>query len=139
MHQPHSASATRDRAQLTWFLALFCLASLVHFVHNAEFLDDYPNLPEWLSRAQVYAVWFGVTAIGLAGYVLYRLGYRLVGLIVVAVYAAQGFDGLMHYGRAPFAAHTPAMNFSILFEVAAAAALLACAVILAAKHVAHGR
>jgi hypothetical protein len=136
----NTTSATRDHGpQLTWFLALYCVASLVHFVHNAEFLDEYPNLPAWLSRAQVYAVWFGVTAIGLAGYVLYRLGYRLVGLIVVAVYAAQGFDGLLHYGRAPFAAHTPAMNFSILFEVAAAAALLACAVILAAKHVAHGR
>jgi hypothetical protein len=120
-------------------LVLYCVASLVHFAHNAEFLDDYPNLPEWLSRAQIYAVWLGITAIGLTGYVLLRVGYRLAGLIFVAVYAAQGFDGLLHYGRAPFAAHTPAMNFSILFEVAAAAVLLVYTAILAAKHVAQSR
>jgi hypothetical protein len=118
-------------------LLLYCAASLVHFAHNAEFLEDYPNLPAWLSRAQVYAVWVGITAIGIAGYVLHRLGHGLVGLIVVAVYAGLGFDGLLHYGRAPFAEHTAGMNFSILFEVVAAGLLLACTSVLAAKHIAE--
>jgi hypothetical protein len=90
-----------------------------------------------VSRAQIYAVWLGITAIGVAGYILCRVGYWLAGLIVVAVYAGLGFDGLLHYGRAPFAEHTAAMNFSILFEVATAALLLVCTAMLAVKHLAE--
>jgi hypothetical protein len=36
------------------FLVAYAIASLVHYSHNAEFLGDYPNMPAWLSRAQVY-------------------------------------------------------------------------------------
>jgi hypothetical protein len=125
------------RTPFEWLLLLYCAASLVHFAHNAEFLEDYPNLPTWLSRAQIYAVWAGITAIGAVGYALHRFGYGLVGLIVVAVYAGLGFDGLLHYGRAPFAEHTAGMNFSILFEVVTAGLLLACTSVLAAKHIAE--
>jgi hypothetical protein len=128
-------SVARRRALLEWPLALYCLASFAHFAHNAEFLDDYPNLPAWLSRALIYSVWLCITAVGVSGYALVRAGHRLAGLIVVAAYAALGFDGLLHYGRAPFAEHTAAMNFSILFEVLAAALLFAIASILAVEHV----
>ena len=100
------------------------LASLLHFAHNAEFLADYPNMPAWISRAKVYAVWLGITAIGAAGYLLFRFGYPLIGLLVIAVYAILGFDGLGHYSLAPVSAHTAAMNLTIWLEVAAAAVLL---------------
>lgn len=119
---------------LVCLLVVYGLASLVHFVHNAEYLEYYPNLPSWLSRGQVYAVWLGITAIGVVGYLVHRAGHRLVGLGVVAAYAALGFDGLLHYGRAPFVAHSAAMNFSILFEVAAAAVLFAYALTLMTQH-----
>jgi hypothetical protein len=106
-------------------VVLYAVASFVHFAHNAEFLTDYPNLPSWLTRVQVYAVWVGITALGVLGYWLLRAGRVLVGLGVLGVYASIGFDGLLHYTRAPLAAHTPAMNFTIWAEVAAAAVLLA--------------
>jgi len=32
-------------------LAAYAAASLFHHVHNAEFLDQYPNMPAWLSPA----------------------------------------------------------------------------------------
>jgi hypothetical protein len=124
---------------LLWLLLVYGVASLVHFVHNAEYLAYYPNLPSWLSRGQIYAVWLGITAVGVVGYVLHRAGYRLVGLGVVAAYAALGFDGLLHYGRAPFGEHSPAMNFSILVEVAAAAVLLTYVLILMTRHVVERR
>jgi hypothetical protein len=101
---------------------LYCVASFVHFAHNAEFLADYPNLPAWLTRVQVYAVWLGITALGVLGY---RLRRRFFGLAILAVYAAIGFDGLLHYTRAPFDAHTGTMNVTIWSEVVAAALLLA--------------
>lgn len=126
--------ATQSKA-LAWLATLYCVASLLHFAHNAEFLADYPNLPAWLTRSQVYLTWLGITTLGVIGYVIYRRGWRLAGLAVLAVYAAIGFDGLLHYGRAPFAAHTAAMNVTIWSEVAAAALLLVAVIGLTLKHV----
>ena len=99
-------------------------ASLLHFAHNAVFIEDYPNLPAWLSSARVWAAWIGVTSVGLVGYVLMRLGYHLAGLATAAIYGALGFDGLAHYGLAPFTAHTWTMNLTIWLEVVTAALVL---------------
>lgn len=114
----------RATQMMPWLLALYAAASLLHFTHNAEYLGQYPNLPASWSRADVYLAWCGVTSVGLAGYVLYRSGYRRVGLSVLAIYGALGFGGLLHYTRAPFAHHSAAMNFTIWAEVAAAAVFL---------------
>lgn len=119
---------------LTSLLLLYGAASLVHFTHNAEFLTAYPNLPDWLTRAQVYMVWFGVTALGVLGYLLFRSKYRAVGFCLLVGYAVLGLDGLAHYTRAPLSAHTAAMNFTILFEVAAAASVLVVLAMVATTH-----
>jgi hypothetical protein len=105
-------------------LALYVGASLVHFTHNAQFVDAYPNLPLWITRSNVYLTWLGITAVGLAGYVLLRLDRRIAGLAVLCLYAAAGLDGLLHYTRAPIDAHTHAMNATIGFEALTAAVLL---------------
>jgi formate-dependent nitrite reductase membrane component NrfD len=109
---------------MPWLLTLYAVASLVHFTHNAEYLAQYPNLPAAWTRADVYLAWCGVTAIGLSGFVLYRVGYRRVGLLVLAIYSGFGFDGLLHYTRAPMAHHSLAMNVTIWAEVVAAALFL---------------
>jgi hypothetical protein len=114
-------------------LALYCAASFVHFSHNAEFLRDYPNLPAWLTRGQVYAVWLGITALGATGYLLLRACWRRLGLAVLAVYAAIGFDGLLHYTRAPLMAHSGTMNVTIWSEVVAATLVLVAVVGLLAE------
>lgn len=119
-----SALAVRLEAVLPCLLLLYGVASLVHFTHNAEFLTAYPNLPGWLTRSDVYIAWLGVTALGVAGYLLLRFKYRVVGVCLLTAYAVLGLDGLAHYTRAPMRAHTAAMNFTIWFEVAAAAAVL---------------
>ena len=62
---------------LLFLLLAYGAASLLHFAHNAEFLADYPNMPAWLTRAQVYGVWLAITALGLAGCHLMRIGYRI--------------------------------------------------------------
>jgi hypothetical protein len=62
-------------------------------------------------------------AAGVAGFALYRRGSAFTGLFLLGLYAALGFDGLLHYTRAAIAAHSAGMNFTIGFEVAAAAAL----------------
>jgi len=119
----HAMTSRVERA-LPWLLVAYCAASLLHFSHNAEYVADYPNLPAWLTRWQVYLAWVVTLAIGALGYVLYRWRSRPIGLIVLAFYAGLGFDGLLHYTRAPLAAHTMAMNLTIWSEVIAAAVLL---------------
>lgn len=128
-----------ERNRLAALLLLSLAASLLHFVHNAELLSAYPNLPAWLTRSQVYFAWVGVAAIGVCGLVLYLRGCHSWGLLLIGLYAAFGFDGLLHYSRAPFAEHTVAMNFTIWFEVVVAAVLLVTVVFAAVKRLhSHG-
>ena len=130
--------ALAERKRLVGLLLLSLAASLLHFAHNAEFLNAYPNLPAWLTRSQVYLAWTGVAAIGVCGLVLYLRGWYFFGLALTGLYAAFAFDGLLHYSRAPFDAHTVAMNFTIWFEVTAAGALLV-AVVFAVVTRLHGQ
>jgi hypothetical protein len=111
-------------------------ASLVHFSHNAEYAQAYPNLPGWITRPSVYLTWLGITAVGLLGYVLYRSRLRALGVVLLGLYAAVGLDGLLHYTRAPMDAHTRAMNFTIWFEVAVASVLLVYLAFTARRHLA---
>ena len=112
----------------TWILRslllLYLAASLLHFVHNAEYAQDYPNLPEWITRYSVYLTWLGITAIGVAGYLFYQFRWVLIGLCCLCVYAAAGLDGLLHYTLAPISEHSHTMNFTIWFEVVVAGILL---------------
>ena len=114
----------RNSRLLGGLLLLYVAASLLHLTHNAEYLNAYPNLPPWLGRADIYGVWLTLAALGITGYIGYRHGYERTGLCLLGIYAIFGFDGLLHYARAPYDAHTNAMNFSIWFEVLAAACLL---------------
>src|SRR6185503_8876839 len=114
---------------LTVLMLAYGAASLLHFVHNAQFAQDYPNFPDTISSLQVYGAWLVVGATGLAGYLLMRFGYRVIGLAVAAAYAGLGFDGLLPYPLAPLSAHSFAMNSTILPEVALAA-VLECAVLV---------
>jgi len=109
-------SIERDR-RLAVLLIGYAVASLVHFVHNAEFLADYPNLPASWTRASVYLAWVALSAVGLAGWLMASRGYRTVGLALICAYALLGIDSLGHYAVAPFSAHTSAMNATILMEV----------------------
>ena len=116
---------------LPGLLALYGLTSLLHFMHNAEYLSAYPNLPAWLSRSQIYGVWCGITVLGLVGYTLYRRGRAFSGLSLLVLYTSLGFDGLLHYQRAPLAAHSAAMNLTIWSEVAAATLALIAVITVA--------
>ena len=114
---------SRDHALLTLIL-VYGAASLAHFVHNAVYLEFYPNMPTWLTPLGVLGSWLVIAATGAVGYWLFRKGLAVVGLAVLAVYAALGFAGLDHYAIAPVAAHSWVMNATIVGEVIAASVLL---------------
>jgi hypothetical protein len=108
---------------LSILLTAFFIASLIHFIHNAEFLADYPGLPKTWTRGGVYGAWAAMTAIGVIGWIVARTRFQLLGLALIAVCSLFGFDSIGHYFVAPVAAHSMAMNFTILLEVACAIAL----------------
>lgn len=132
---PHAVPGA-DAALLPLML-VYGAASLLHFMHNAVYLHDYPNLPAWLTAGGVVAAWLLVAGVGVLGYLLYSRMSRVAGLIVIAAYAVLGFGGLDHYTVAPVAAHTVAMNLTILLEAATGAVLLIfvvrCALSLAVR------
>ncbi len=111
------------RKKLNLLLLIYGVASLMHFIHNAEFLAAYPNLPDSWTRAGVYLAWAGLTTVGAVGWLLLKRGYQIAGLLAVAVYAMLGMDSLGHTMMAPMSTHTTAMNTTILFEVTAGACL----------------
>jgi hypothetical protein len=124
----HVARGTQRRgdAFLLPLMLIYGAASLLHFLHNAVYLHDYPNLPVWLTAGGVMGAWMVQAGTGLVGYLLYTRMTRAGGLITIAVYAAFGLAGLDHYTVAPVSAHTVAMNLTILLEAATAVGLLVC-------------
>ncbi len=117
-----------------WLLfAVYTGASLAHFVHNAEYIAFYPNMPVWIARETVYQAWLVVASVGLAGVLLASTGWPVAGAVVVAAYGALGLDGLAHYTLALCSQHTLAANMTIWFEVIAGFALMVCAGVLAVR------
>lgn len=94
----------------------YAAASLFHHAHNAAYLNDYPGIPAWLTPAGVHVAWLATTAVGAAGYLLLRSGFRVAGLGTIALYGVLGLYGLAHYGVAPASAHTSTMHLTIWFE-----------------------
>jgi hypothetical protein len=108
-----------------WALfALYSAASLTHFIHNAEFIAIYPNMPAWITRETVYLAWLGIGSLGLAGLLMWRFGFYALGIVLIGTYGALGIDGLAHYTLALCGEHTLATNFTIWFEVITGFALL---------------
>lgn len=107
------------------FIALvYLIASLGHFVHNAEFLAQYPNLPSWITRKGIYLGWLVVTLPCLAAMLAWARGRAGLTFWLLAVWGALGYLGLDHYYVAPASAHAALANFSIVFEVVAGSVLL---------------
>ena len=109
---------------LPTFMLLYGAASLTHFLHNALYLEAYPNLPTWLTPLGVLTSWLLIAAIGAIGFWLFRKSRPAAGLGLSALYAALGFAGLDHYTLAPASAHSWAMNATIVGEALGASALL---------------
>lgn len=97
-------------------LLVYFLASLAHFAHNAEYIAFYPNMPAWLTRDKVYLAWLGVTALGITGLLVLRLGLHAIGAVLVSAYGALGLDGLAHYTLALCSEHTLLTNITIWSE-----------------------
>ena len=103
-------------ASVWWLMAVYTLASLAHFAHNAEYIAFYPNMPTWITRATVYQAWLAVAGVGITGAALVLVGWPVAGAIFIAAYGGLGLDGLTHYTLALCSAHTLTANLTIWAE-----------------------
>ena len=73
--------------------------SVVHYTDNYFAYDSFPQTEGSLnpSRAVVGGSWFLFTAVGLAGYVLFRRGQVRRASAFLAVYSVSGIIGIGHY------------------------------------------
>jgi hypothetical protein len=84
---------------LSWVFAVAVVVSIVHYTDNYVNYHDYPQsrtLPN-PSAALVLGAWFGFTAAGLAGYLLFRRRPSAVALVLLAAYSGSGLVGIGHY------------------------------------------
>lgn len=126
--------AGRFPRPLLLLAALYCVASLAHFGHNAQYIAFYPGMPAWLTAGKVWLFWLAVTGVGLAALTLARLGLPKVGLMLLGVYGALGLDGLLHYTLGLCSQHTLLANLTIWAEATTGLLLLtACALLLARR------
>jgi hypothetical protein len=117
-----------------WALfATYVAASIAHFVHNAEFIALYPNMPAWLTREGVYLAWLAISSVGLAGIVAARFGFRALGALLVGAYGGCGLNGLGHYALALCSEHTLVSNVTIWVEAAVGLMLALAAVLNSAR------
>jgi hypothetical protein len=128
-----NAVSVKPFDRIPMLMLIYTAASLLHFVHNATNLHEYPNMPTWLTPLGVYGAWCAVAVVGALGYWIYRRKHRVTGLVLIAVYAVLGFGGLDHYVAASVSAHSWAMNLTIAIEVASAAILLMTVILRAVK------
>ena len=113
--------------------AVYFVASLAHFSHNAEYIAFYPGMPGWVTREKVYLVWLGVTGLGFSALLFARLAIPALALLFLAVYGAFGLDGLAHYTLALCSEHTLVSNFTIWSEAVTGLALLLVSAVLLAR------
>ena len=126
--------ASRSLPKHIWLLlAVYFVASLAHFSHNAEYIAFYPNMPTWLTRDKVYLAWLVVTSVGVAGLAALRLRFHALGSALIAAYGALGLDGLGHYTLALCSEHTLATNITIWSEASTGFCLLLAAAVVFAR------
>jgi len=106
--------------------ALYTLASLTHFSHNAEYIAFYPGLPAWMTKESVYLAWLAVVSEGLLALAAHWRGWKRIAAALLFVYGLLGTDGLLHYTLALCSEHTAVTNITIWAEVLLGLAL-ACA------------
>lgn len=77
-------------------LAASVVLTTIHYTDNYLYFDEYPQ-PGSLQRWQVWAAWLLLTAVGVAGYALYRRGYAGPAYVCLVVYSYTGLSSLGHY------------------------------------------
>lgn len=116
--------ATRRLSVLTALLTAMLVSSGVHYTDNYIAFDGYPGSGS-LARIGVPIAWVLFTAVGIAGYALYRRGERGYRVhLLLGAYSFVGLTTLAHYLYGSPADLPTLRNVSILSDGVIGAAVL---------------
>ncbi len=102
-------------------LAVYFVASLAHFAHNAEYiaLQRIPICLAGLPARKVYLAWLALLLASALQWSRHAIGLRfhLAGVLALSAYGGLGLDGLLHYTLALCSEHLALMtNITIWSE-----------------------
>ncbi|WP_226664039.1 hypothetical protein [Microbulbifer aggregans] len=109
-------------AGLKWLLVAIVISSILHYVDNLLYFEEYPE-PPWINRSMVDAFWFFMTPLAWIGYQLMRRGRHHSGTLVLLAFTACNLFTLGHYQFAPMHSIGARIHFFILLEAALASLL----------------
>jgi hypothetical protein len=113
---------------LTGVFAFAVIASIVHYTDNYVNFADFPQPRSVDLPNVVIETWIAFTALGVAGYLLFRRRPSDLALLLLAAYSASGLIGVGHY-LAPGATSMPWWRQGhVWLDIAGGAAMLAFAV-----------
>lgn len=85
------------RQQLLLLLLFTSIVStFIHYTDNFLYFEQYPQ-PEWITSSSIYISWLILTAIGMAGYWLYRDRNFGLAYVCLFLYSLTGLSSLGHY------------------------------------------
>jgi hypothetical protein len=123
--------ATDTRSPSSATIGFVVGASIVltafHFTDNYVSIDTYPQ-PDWVTGAAVLVSWPLFTALGVAGYILYRRGHVAAANAFLVAYSYAGLSSLGHFLSGSPDEFTTRGLISVLIDGAAGAAVLAVAI-----------
>lgn len=77
-------------------LIVSVVSTSIHYTDNFLFFEQYPQ-PEWITLPSIYISWIILTAIGVAGYWLYRNRRFWLAYVCLVIYSLTGLSSLGHY------------------------------------------
>jgi hypothetical protein len=89
-------SKVKHLSLLRILLIISLISTAIHFTDNYLFIERYPQ-PTWITAPSIYQSWVILTAIGIAGYVLYQQGKFWLACGCLLVYSLTGLASPGHY------------------------------------------
>ena len=117
---------------LTVLLALAIAVSVVHYLDNYLNYEDFPTSPDVPapSKTLVGLSWFGFTAAGVLGYLLFRRASQLgLACLLLGLYSLSGLVGFGHYTAAGMLAAPWWRQAHVIADIACGVAVAAFALL----------
>ena len=86
----------KHQSLLKVILIASIVATGIHFTDNYRFIEQYPQ-PVWITAPSIYQSWLLLTAVGIAGYWLYKFDKFWLAYSCLILYSVTGLASPGHY------------------------------------------
>jgi len=115
---------TKRQSLLKILLIVSIITTAFHFIDNYINFDLYPQ-PDWITPPSVYLSWILWTAVGIAGYWLYKRQMFWLSYLCLVFYSFCGLVSLGHYNHGAMSEFSMKMHIFIVADGLVGLAVLA--------------